>query len=633
MLKSISLTSSMRSNLQSLKTIALQMGKTQNILSTGQKVNSAIDNASSYYQARSLTNRAADLNNLLDAMGQGIQTIQAATQGLINATSVINQADTVLQEANVLLKNYVPKTVTKEGIKNKQYLENQEGVFFFTNRNGETISSVVTNAEDLLDAVNSKKSGNIIVLGDINMGANSIVLNDDQNLVGVEKYKVGNLYQYSKLTFDDVNFGICAGNNSQIGWLDLDVSVKSVAGNAAVNIDGKTKVVLQNININFCTTGTKSVATAAVFLKNDAIADVFGELNIKTTGNARNYGVSYTENSQINLYDAKLSIYLTGTSNCFSIMGTLGEMNLYGTSELYSEQPNCTRAIITSHGSVCLKSDQAKIFLNNSKPFYGSDGVNGDSRISVVKGAEIIINSAKYIAKNDAEDIMIKGGANPNNSYNLSNQFTEDVASDEEKEKLKNAIDYIKSANFNENQNMSPEYDKYYYEEIEYSIELEKIENCHSRYSDIINEYYKILSDSNYMGINLLLGADERIVLNESRSNVFVIKGKNLSEVILKTPKWENLDDLEKTSDRLKEALNEIQNFQTELGNNYSIIQTRQKFTEALCDVLETGADDLILADMNEVSAEYLMLQTRGQLATNSLSLAAQSAQNVLSLF
>ena len=73
--------------------------------------------------------------------------------------------------------------------------------------------------------------------------------------------------------------------------------------------------------------------------------------------------------------------------------------------------------------------------------------------------------------------------------------------------------------------------------------------------------------------------------------------------------------------------------FSTELGNSYSIIQTRQDFTEALTDVLETGADSLVLADMNEASAQYLMLQTRQQLAVNSLSLASQSAQSILRLF
>ena len=83
----------------------------------------------------------------------------------------------------------------------------------------------------------------------------------------------------------------------------------------------------------------------------------------------------------------------------------------------------------------------------------------------------------------------------------------------------------------------------------------------------------------------------------------------------------------------LEEATDYLRNYATELGNNFSIIETRQNFTESLIDVLETGADNLVLADMNEESANYLALQTRQQLAINSLALASQSAQSVLSLF
>ena len=88
-MSNITLTSSMRSNLSSLRTISSQMSRTQERLSSGKKVNSAIDNASSYYQARALNNRAADLNALLDSMGQGIQTIQATNEGIEEATAFL----------------------------------------------------------------------------------------------------------------------------------------------------------------------------------------------------------------------------------------------------------------------------------------------------------------------------------------------------------------------------------------------------------------------------------------------------------------------------------------------------------------------------------------------------------------
>ena len=96
----ISLTASMRSNLLSLQQTQDLMDMTQERLSTGKKVNSAIDNPSSYYTAQSLTNRASDLNALLDSMGQGIQTIQAANEGIEAITEFASQAKAIANSAN-----------------------------------------------------------------------------------------------------------------------------------------------------------------------------------------------------------------------------------------------------------------------------------------------------------------------------------------------------------------------------------------------------------------------------------------------------------------------------------------------------------------------------------------------------
>ncbi len=98
-MSSISLTASMRSNLLSLQNTQSLMDTTQERLSTGKKVNSAIDNPSSYYTAQSLNNRASDLSSLLDSMGQAIQTIKAADEGIEAITSFAQQAKAVAQSA------------------------------------------------------------------------------------------------------------------------------------------------------------------------------------------------------------------------------------------------------------------------------------------------------------------------------------------------------------------------------------------------------------------------------------------------------------------------------------------------------------------------------------------------------
>ena len=63
------------------------------------------------------------------------------------------------------------------------------------------------------------------------------------------------------------------------------------------------------------------------------------------------------------------------------------------------------------------------------------------------------------------------------------------------------------------------------------------------------------------------------------------------------------------------------------------IVTTRQTFTDTMISTLQTGADNLTLADTNEEGANLLMLQTRQSLGTSSLSMSSQSAQAVLKLF
>ena len=96
---------------------------------------------------------------------------------------------------------------------------------------------------------------------------------------------------------------------------------------------------------------------------------------------------------------------------------------------------------------------------------------------------------------------------------------------------------------------------------------------------------------------------------------------------------WSTNNAVDASITEVETAINSLRDMASEFGNNYSIVQTRQDFTENLINVLEEGADNLTLADMNEESANMLALQTRQQLAINSLSLASQAAQSVLSLF
>ena len=95
----VTLTAALRSNLLSLQGTQNLLNQTQLRLSTGLKVNSALDNPSSFFAAQSLNNRAGDLSNLLDGMGQAIQVLKTADQGISSISGLLSQAQAVAQQA------------------------------------------------------------------------------------------------------------------------------------------------------------------------------------------------------------------------------------------------------------------------------------------------------------------------------------------------------------------------------------------------------------------------------------------------------------------------------------------------------------------------------------------------------
>ena len=100
-MSNIVLSASVRQNLLSLQSTADLLATTQNRLSTGKKVNTALDNPTNYFTAASLDNRASDISNLLDGIGNGVQVLQAANTGI---TSLQKLVDTAKSIANQVLQ-------------------------------------------------------------------------------------------------------------------------------------------------------------------------------------------------------------------------------------------------------------------------------------------------------------------------------------------------------------------------------------------------------------------------------------------------------------------------------------------------------------------------------------------------
>ncbi len=165
-MNNITLTSGMRSNLFSLQQTQNMMETTQTRLSSGKRVNSALDDPINFFAAQGHTQRAGDLAMRKDEMSEAIQTIKAANNGLEAMTDMIASAKSLAQSAMATndtgeratlqtqyteMLNQISDVIDDSGYKGTNLLDSvgeQEIVVSF-DESGE--SSLTVSAEDVIN--------------------------------------------------------------------------------------------------------------------------------------------------------------------------------------------------------------------------------------------------------------------------------------------------------------------------------------------------------------------------------------------------------------------------------------------------------------------------------------------------
>ena len=569
----ISLTASMRSNLLSLQNISGQVSSTQNKLSTGNKVNSAIDNPSSYYTALSLNNRADDLNALLDSMGQAVSTIKAATMALESATEFLEQAKAVANQA-----------LETASVPSKSFFEKKVG------ENG----AVVTTAQELRDAIAAGKE-TICVYGAIDLGdisaSDGLTLQENQKLVGIGYF--GN-YDTDTNKFSSIsatantvkNLISITQNGCEVSDLSVSYENSAPSGSSfAIYVSG-TNVEADIGDVDICAEFLSSVDNkAAISSQNGAIVNIKNNINIQTSGQS-GHGIFAYNSGTINI-TGNIKIETRKYGLCLSV-----------------ESGNTINILSTAH-----------IYFNTvpAEIYNVYDGGQGSNILDIAAGAKLAFEKDGkvdwYEVKENYKD--------ENTSATTANTITADNIKDKLNVETTSAWELPKKI----------EGDK---EDI-----TQDFGGNDNQYQEIINQYDALIKDAGYKGINLLQTDKLTVKFNEESTAALEVQGRDMSSKALgfKTFEWQTQGDINKSIEELSSAINAIRNYSSELGNNYNIITTRQDFTESLINVLTEGADKLTLADMNEESANMLALQTRQQLAVNSLSLASQASQSILKLF
>ena len=168
MSSSVTLSSATRQNLLSLQDTAALTSTTQNRLATGLKVSSALDNPVNFFTAQSFSSRSGDLGSLLDSISNGVQTIQAANQGI---TSIQKLIDSAKSTSNQALSTQLSTT----GTASTAFAGSATTVNFYVN--GEAKTATLNATDTIDDAITSLNTAAGATMFSKDTSGKKIVLN------------------------------------------------------------------------------------------------------------------------------------------------------------------------------------------------------------------------------------------------------------------------------------------------------------------------------------------------------------------------------------------------------------------------------------------------------------------------
>jgi flagellin len=256
----ITLTAGVRANLLSLQQTSTDLTTTQQQLSTGKKVNSAADNPSSYFTSQNLTNSANSLSSLLDQIGQGQQTINAATDGLTGISSLLQQALATVQQAQqaspttaAVVSGSVALTTTNAG--GNLVLNVGSSSYTVSITASESVSAI----EAQINGTSGLGASGALTASDDGSGHLVLTSNSDSNSVSVTSSAEATALGLSSTAV----FGQSATRATlQTNFNGLLTQINQLAGDA--NYNGVNLLTGDNLTIDFNQSGSSSLTIKGV---------------------------------------------------------------------------------------------------------------------------------------------------------------------------------------------------------------------------------------------------------------------------------------------------------------------------------------------------------------------------------
>ena len=604
---SVTLTASMRSNLLNLQGTQKLIDMTQNRLSTGLKVTSALDSPSAYFTAQSLNTRADELNALLDSMGQAIQTITAANDAITSLKSLVEQAKALANTARDTnnVSSYIKSTTDYTAIGAPTEIGAVGVGETFSIRTGETGTIRGTRHVILTQTLGDMGMSDTGTLS-IKVGDNNFVkiqVESSDTIEAVTKKINDNTRLKGLVTAEVVNgkFVIKTENEDQ----QLTIQALSTAGTSALS-SGSSGNAATALGLDVGYTITIESAGPAV-VTGDRILIGTNPMTAGTT--MTELGISPTPATlRVAIGESTTDIVMDNNETIADLQARITAVN--GVA-LVTVSATGTLSITTDNGKAIKVTDISGNVARNL-------GIATSDYIKPTTGGiDALLTDLKSFNDNITAEIDKKGNLKVSALNGESLIITDTINATGVLGKAASSLGIEGLGNNGENTRAA------------YA----------SQFDGLLDQIDQLVQngDGGYKGVNLVNGDDLTVNFNSSRTSSLVIKGAVLDTKGLglnaSENEWKTTSDIDESLADVDTAVARLKTKASELGQNLNVIQTREDFTENMVNTLTTGADDLTLADMNEEAANMLALQTRQQLGINALSLASQSQQSVLNLF
>ena len=589
----ISLSKAVRSNLLSLQDTASMMAKTQDRLSTGKKVNSALDNPTNFFTASGLNSRAGDLNSLMDGMANGIQTLEAADNGLSSITKTLESMQSTLRQARQDKSFQTASYTLDASVVGNSSVEN---LSFSGGAIGTTAQSITLQ--------NTVKVGN-------NGFANAGGTTGKAGTVSIQTSGLNNNVAVNvAFTSTDTAETYAAKINTTIGAFAADkrggVSASVVNGQVQINSSKGQNITLAGTDAEYVglVAGSES-ATAATNVGVAVSAASIAAFDFTIDGEQVDIGVTNAGSAAANGTAIAAAISASDAAQAAGVTAA----SAAGVITLTNSSGRNFTVGGTTPGSAGLTAG------TSSNGILASATVTAVAQTNEVKTLDALVNEVN----NDADLVGKIRASNDNGKLRIENLSTKALA-----------IDGVSSSGALDGGSTGAA-----------SILGNSVRaGLADQFNELRDQLDKTADDASFNGINLLRGDNLKITFNETGTSTIDIQTKdgdtiNAGNLGVFDIKAEDLDSdatIDAQLAELKNALNEVRSQSSSFGSNLSIVQNRQDFTKDMINTLQTGGANLTLADMNEEAANLLALQTRQSLSSSSLSLASQADQSVLQL-